>query len=105
MDLTAKGEKTLEEQFSLASERFFRYLRLQRREKCRKWAVRLAKAAFLLHPELREAGSLERYLVAKLGRQRGYRGIQLTTFIDRAYESGLAKLAIEAEGGREKIWK
>jgi hypothetical protein len=49
-----------------------------------------------LHPELREEGSLERYFVARLGRDRGYYGAELTAFVDQAYESGLAKFAIEA---------
>lgn len=47
-------------------------------------------------PELREEGSLERYFVARLGRERGYYGVELTTFVEQAYESGLAKFAIEA---------
>lgn len=85
-----------EEQFSLASEKFFRYARLCHYGKCRKWANRLTKAAFLLHPELRPEDSLERYFVAKLGRQQGHRGAELTTFVERAYETGLAKFAIEA---------
>ena len=39
---------------------------------------------------------MERYFVARLGRERGYRGAELTTFVEQAYQSGLAKFAIEA---------
>jgi hypothetical protein len=85
-----------EEQFKLASEEFFRYTKVGSSGKRRKWSWRLAHAALTLHPELREAGSLERYFVAKLGRQRGYYGAELTAFVEQAYTSGLAKFAIEA---------
>jgi DNA-binding transcriptional regulator YiaG len=84
-----------EEQFARASAKFFRYVD-RNRSKSRKWSWRLAHAAFTLHPELREEGSLERYFVARLGRERGYRGAELTTFVEQAYQSGLAKFAIEA---------
>jgi hypothetical protein len=85
-----------EEQFAVASEKFSRYASAGHyNNKCRKWSRRLAHAALTLHPELREEDSLERYFVAKLGRERGYRGAELTTFVDQAYESGLAKFAIE----------
>jgi hypothetical protein len=86
---------TPEAQFALALEKFSRYVD-RNHSKCRKWSRRLAHAALTLHPELREEGSLERYFVARLGRERGYRGAELTTFVDQAYESGLAKFAIEA---------
>ena len=86
---------TPEEQFVLASAKFLCYID-RNHSKCRKWSRRLAHAALTLHPELREEGSLERYFVAKLGRERGYRGVELTGFVDQAYESGLAKFAIEA---------
>ena len=86
---------TPEEQFALASGKFFHYDRLGLCGKCRKWASRIVHAALTLHPELREDDSLERYFVAKLGRERGYRGVELTAFVDQAYRSGLAKLAIE----------
>lgn len=86
-----------EEQFAVASEKFSRYASAGHcNSKCRKWSRRLAHAALTLHPELREENSLPRYFVAKLGRERGYRGAELTTFVDQAYESGLAKFAIEA---------
>ena len=62
----------------------------------RSWTMELAHAAYELHPELRDDGCLERYFVAKLGRQQGHRGEKLTEFVDRAYETGLAKFAIEA---------
>src|ERR1700691_5012962 len=87
---------TPEEQFALASEKFSRYTNAGLYGKCRKWSRRLAHAALTLHPELREEGSLERYFVARLGRVRGYRGAELTTFVEQAYKSGLAKFAIEA---------
>jgi hypothetical protein len=92
---------TPEAQFALALEKFSRYTsaghyKNKCRNKCRKWSRRLAHAALTLHPELREEGSLERYFVARLGRERGYRGVELTAFVDQAYESGLAKFAIEA---------
>jgi hypothetical protein len=83
------------EQLALASEKFSRYID-RNHSKCRKWSRRLAHAALTLHPELREEGSLERYFVAKLGRERGYRGVELTAFVDQAYDCGLAKFAIEA---------
>jgi hypothetical protein len=87
---------TPDEQFALASVKFSRYANARSRAKLKKWAHRLAHAVLMLHPELREEGSLERYFVARLGRERGYRGAELTTFVDQAYESGLAKFAIEA---------
>jgi hypothetical protein len=87
---------TPEEQFAVASEKFFRYADVRHYRKCREWSRRLAHAALTLHPGLREEGSLERYFVAKLGRERGYRGTELTTFVEQAYQSGLAKFAIEA---------
>jgi hypothetical protein len=86
---------TPEGQFALASEKFSRYVD-RNHSKCRKWSRRLAHAALTLHPELREEGSLERYFVARLGRERGYRGAELTTFVEQAYKSGLAKFAIES---------
>jgi hypothetical protein len=86
---------TPEAQFALASEKFFRYVD-RNHSKCRKWSRRLAHAALTLHPELREEGSLERYFVARLGRERGYRGVELTAFVEEAYQSGLANFAIEA---------
>jgi hypothetical protein len=84
-----------EEQLARASAKFLRYID-RNHSKCRKWARRLAHSVLTLHPELREEGSLERYFVARLGRERGYRGAELTTFVEQAYESGLAKFAIEA---------
>lgn len=87
---------TPEEQFALASARFFQYADVRNYGKCRKWSRRLAHAALTLHPELREEGSLERYFVARLGRERGYRGVELTAFVENAYQSGLAKFAIDA---------
>ncbi len=83
------------EQLVRASAKFLCYID-RNHSKCRKWSRRLAHAALTLHPELREEGSLERYFVARLGRERGYRGDELTTFVDQAYESGAAKFAIEA---------
>ena len=98
--MNANDEKWIqlapEEQFALASEKFSRYAIARSRLKLKKWARRLAHAVLTLHPELREEGSLERYFVARLGRERGYRGAELTTFVDQAYESGLAKFAIES---------
>jgi hypothetical protein len=98
--MNANGGKwiqlTPEEQFALASEKFSRYTNAGLYGKCRKWSRRLAHAALTLHPELREKGSLERYFVAKLGRERGYYGAELTAFVDEAYKSGLAKFAIES---------
>ncbi len=91
---------TPEEQFEAASEKFARYANAGYYGKCRKWSRRLAHAAFTLHPELREEGSLERYRVARLGRERGHRGAELTAFVEQAYESGLAKSVIEV--GLEK---
>jgi len=87
---------TPEERFALASAKFFNHARLGNYGKCRKWSRRLAHAALTLHPELREDGSLERYFVARLGRERGYRGAELSAFVEQAYQSGLAKFAIEA---------
>jgi hypothetical protein len=87
---------TTEEQFKLALEKFFRYAGAGYFGKCKKWARRLAHSVLTLHPELREEGSLERYFVARLGRNRGYYGAELTAFVDQAYNSGLAKFAIEA---------
>lgn len=86
---------TPEEQFALASEKFSRYID-RNHSKRRKWARRLAHAALTLHPELREEGSLERYFVARLGREQGYSGVDLTTFVEQAYKSGLAEFAIKA---------
>jgi hypothetical protein len=83
------------EQFALAREKFSRYVD-RNHSKCRKWGRRLAHAVLTLHPELREEGSLERYFVARLGRERGYRGAELTAFVEQAYQSGLARFAIEA---------
>jgi hypothetical protein len=90
-----------EAKFALASAKFFCYASAgpynnKCRNKCRKWSRRLAHAALTLHPELREEGSLERYFVARLGRERGYYGAELTAFVEQAYKSGLAKFAIEA---------
>lgn len=85
-----------EAQFALASSKFFHYAKVHNHGKCRKWSRRLAYAALTLHPELREEGSLERYFVAKLGRQHGYYGAELTVFVEQAYKCGLAKFAIEA---------
>jgi hypothetical protein len=96
--MNANGVKwiqlTPEEQFARASAKFLCYVD-RNHSKCRKWSRRLAHAALTLHPELREECSLERYFVARLGRQRGYRGAELTTFVEQAYKSGLAKFAIE----------
>ena len=86
---------TPEEQFASAFAKFLCYVD-RNHSKSRKWSRRLAHAALTLHPELREEGSLERYFVARLGRERGYRGAELTTFVEQAYKSGLAKFAIEA---------
>ncbi len=92
---TEWAELKPEDQFALASAKFSHYAGIRIHGKCRKWARRLAHAALTLHPELREEGSLERYFVAKLGRERGHRGAELTAFVEQAYKSGLAKLAIE----------
>lgn len=98
--MSAKESKwsqlTPEEQFARASAKFSRYADSRHSGRWRKWSRRLAHAAYALHPELREEGSLERYFVAKLGRERGYRGAELTAFVEQAYASGLAKFAIEA---------
>ncbi len=93
--VTDWSQLTPEEQFARASAKFFCYGD-RNHSKFRKWSRRLAHAALTLHPELREEGSLERYFVAGLGRERGYRGAELTTFVEQAYQSGLAKFAIEA---------
>jgi hypothetical protein len=87
---------TPEKQFALASKKFFHYVSAGYYGKCKKWARRLAHSVLALHPELREEGSLERYFVARLGRARGYYGPELTSFVEQAYKSGLAKLAVEA---------
>ena len=98
--MNANGGKwiqlTPEEQFAFASEKFSRYATGGPKSKRRKWARRLAHAALTLHPELREEGSLERYFVAKLGRERGHYGAELTAFVEQAYQSGLARFAVEA---------
>ncbi len=88
---------TSEEQFALATVKFFHHARLGRYGKCRKWARRLAHAALTLHPELRGDGSLERYFVARLGRERGYRGAELTVFVEKAYQSSLAQTATKLD--------
>jgi hypothetical protein len=87
------SQLTPEEQFALASVKFSRYAKARRRAKLKKWAQRLAHAALTLHPELREEGSLLRYFVARVGRERGFRGAELTTFVDQAYLSGVARFA------------
>ena len=46
------------------------------------WTKEAAHAAFDLHPELREDGSLARYFVAKVGRKKGLRGRSLTDFVE-----------------------
>jgi len=84
------------ELFGFASRKFFAYWRKRNYGKCKKWSVRLAHAALTLYPELREENSLNRYFVAKLGREQGFSGAQLTEFVEKAYKSGLAEFAIKA---------
>jgi hypothetical protein len=52
------------------------------------WVITAAHAAFQLHPELREEGSLPRYFVAKEGRKRGLRGAALGAFVEQKYNDG-----------------
>ena len=47
--------------------------------RCRKWGVKVAHAAYELHPEIRPEGNLEKYLE---GRLRGLRGVPLSRFIN-----------------------
>ena len=60
----------------------------RQRKHAKSWAREAAHAVFDLHPELREEGSLFRYFVAKSGRHKGLRGVDLTDFIEREYQQG-----------------
>lgn len=55
----------------------------------RKWAVKAVHAAYTLHPDLREDGTLGRYFVAKSGRKLGLRGEALSAYVENAYETGI----------------
>ena len=74
---------------ALSSEERLEYYirRLQRKDitspkRRAKWAGYAARAAFELHPELREDKSLDRGLVAKAGRALGLRAENLSHFVE-----------------------
>jgi hypothetical protein len=65
-----------------------KFLNSAQRNHAKLWAMDAAHAAFELHPELREEGSLLRYFVAKEGRKNGLRGAALTTFVESEFSAG-----------------
>ena len=62
-----------------------------------KWARSAAHAAYILHPGLRIENTLPRYLVAKAGRKMGFTGENLTWFVEKAFETGMAERFIPEE--------
>lgn len=67
------------------------------RERLRRWAYEATRAAYKLHPELREDNSLPRYFVARAGRRMGFRGEDLTWFVEKSFETGMSAQFIPQE--------
>jgi hypothetical protein len=80
----------LEDQVEYGLDKLAHHFVRMRPAKVKKWATRVAHAVFILHPELREEGSLDRYFVAKIARKLGLRGSEVTGFVDAAYKNGNA---------------
>lgn len=93
---------TQEEKTNKAIERTLSHIKRKKlnsrqRYHLKRWTEAAAHYVFQTHPELREEGSLFRYFVAKAGRKKGLRGVDVTKFVDDSFADGTAVTFVPQE--------